>query len=133
VPKKKSLTKTQLAKISSMLQERQARLLGGGHRRPVGLDEDQDRGGDEVDVATLSQHHEMNLDARVRESRELQLIGRALAKIQDGSYGICEECEEPIAIARLEALPFAQYCIDCQERLDEQGVSTDPYEAPDLE
>ena len=129
--KKKSLTKVQHAKMERMLQERQARLFGGGRvRKPV---DDSERGGDEADIASMAQDSEMELDTRVRESRELQLIEQALVRISDGSYGNCEECHEAIAVARLEALPFAQYCIDCQEKMDEQGVPTDRYEVPNLD
>lgn len=41
----------------------------------------------------------------------LEEVERALAKVDDGSYGVCEECGEPIAAARLEAMPATRYCI----------------------
>jgi DnaK suppressor protein len=46
---------------------------------------------------------------------ELQAIDHALARISNGEYGECEECEEPIPIARLRALPTATTCISCAE------------------
>ena len=45
-------------------------------------------------------------------------IDRALQKIEDGSYGICEECEIDIDRERLRILPFAIYCRDCKELLE---------------
>jgi hypothetical protein len=44
----------------------------------------------------------------------------ALAKLTDGTYGICERCRDPISVARLEAVPYARRCVTCQER-DEHG------------
>jgi DnaK suppressor protein len=46
----------------------------------------------------------------------LEDVGRALAKLDDGTYGLCEMCGVPIERARLEALPYARYCLDCQSR-----------------
>jgi DnaK suppressor protein len=51
-----------------------------------------------------------------RLSRDLKLIDRALVDIDAGRYGICVECEEPIAPKRLKALPFATRCVECQAR-----------------
>ena len=50
--------------------------------------------------------------AKVRQIRE------AIARIHEGSYGECQRCEEPIAIKRLNAVPWAVYCIHCQELVD---------------
>jgi DnaK suppressor protein len=44
----------------------------------------------------------------------------ALQKIDEGGFGACERCSEPIADRRLEALPFARYCIDCQRAIEEE-------------
>jgi DnaK suppressor protein len=46
----------------------------------------------------------------------LDEVGRALAKLGDGTYGLCEACGVRIDRARLEALPYARYCLDCQSR-----------------
>lgn len=51
------------------------------------------------------------LAAQLREA--LAAVERALAKIDDGTYGICERCGKPISAARLEAKPASRYCIDC--------------------
>jgi RNA polymerase-binding transcription factor DksA len=49
--------------------------------------------------------------------REIESINRALARMESGSYGICARCEEPIAPARLRALPSAEHCIRCAEKV----------------
>jgi len=58
-----------------------------------------------------------NLD---RTSTLLKSIRAALDRIDDDTYGVCLRCEEPIAEKRLKAVPWASYCVDCQESMDRQ-------------
>lgn len=53
------------------------------------------------------------------ESETLKKIDEALHRLEEGSYGVCEECGEKIGEARLKALPFASTCVQCQERREE--------------
>lgn len=55
------------------------------------------------------------LEARTRQRNQLD---EALRRLDDGTYGICEDCEMPIAPARLRAMPFARRCIKCQEQAE---------------
>ena len=50
-----------------------------------------------------------------KQKQELKEIKEALANIGNGTYGICEMCDEPIAVGRLKAKPFAKFCTDCRE------------------
>ena len=50
-----------------------------------------------------------------KQKQELKEIEEALKNIEDGTYGICEMCDEPIAVGRLKAKPFAKFCTDCRE------------------
>jgi DnaK suppressor protein len=57
----------------------------------------------------------------VRASQDhgrLRLIQQALERINDGSFGICADCEGPIGLKRLQALPWASHCIQCQEQAE---------------
>ena len=63
-----------------------------------------------------------NLD---RESTLLKQVQAALRRIEDGSFGTCLRCEEPIAEKRLRAVPWAAYCVPCQEIIDRQHASGD--------
>jgi DnaK suppressor protein len=58
------------------------------------------------------------IQAEIEE--RIRLVTAAQERLADGTYGVCERCGKKIAAARLEALPFAQYCIDCQEIVDEE-------------
>jgi RNA polymerase-binding protein DksA len=59
---------------------------------------------------------EMDVAMVIRESRELQDIEAALARIADGSYGLCSDCGGEIGPARLKAYPTAERCLPCQEK-----------------
>jgi RNA polymerase-binding transcription factor len=70
---------------------------------------------DETDLASSEVNQSLTLRLRDRERLLIQKVESALSKIQTGTYGICEECEEPIEPKRLEARPVATLCIACKE------------------
>ncbi|XOF34859.1 MAG: RNA polymerase-binding protein DksA [Candidatus Electrothrix sp. YB6] len=69
---------------------------------------------DPNDRATIESDREFELRLRSRERKLLDKIEQAIARIDNGTYGTCAECEEPIALKRLEARPVASFCIDCK-------------------
>src|SRR6476620_3710953 len=71
-------------------------------------------GGDVVDAALDAAQDEISSQLAEVESRELANIERALVRIKAGNYGECEICNERIPLARLNALPYATSCIECQ-------------------
>ncbi|WTK91985.1 TraR/DksA C4-type zinc finger protein [Kribbella sp. NBC_01510] len=73
-------------------------------------------GNDQADVGstTLERDHEMSLANNARDM--LDQIERALAKIDDGTYGVCESCGNAIGKGRLQAFPRATLCVSCKER-----------------
>ena len=77
--------------------------------------------GDAVDVALDSAQNELNSQLAEVENRELAQIEIALEKMQSGSFGLCEICEKIIPLARLQALPYATNCIDCQTNKEIHG------------
>jgi DnaK suppressor protein len=80
-------------------------------------------GGDLVDAALDSAQDELSSQLAEVESRELANIENALDKMRQGSYGDCEICENKIPLARLNALPYASTCIDCQRAAESGGGS----------
>lgn len=71
---------------------------------------------DPLDRATEEEARNNQLRFRGRESRLITKIKKRLQAIDEGTYGICEGCEEPIAMARLKARPVTSYCIDCKTK-----------------
>jgi len=77
--------------------------------------------GDVVDAALDSAQDEISSQLAEVESRELAHIEKALELMRSGSYGICEFCNEKIPMARLNALPYASSCIECQREAERRG------------
>ena len=71
---------------------------------------------DLTDRASLETDRGIELRTRERERKLISKIDEALGRIEDGSYGFCEETDEPIALRRLEARPIATLSLDAQER-----------------
>ena len=85
-------------------------------------DEAQDSTADNhpADVATVTFDRELDYSLEENEGRLLEAIDSALARIDEGTFGICRTCAQPIAEERLEALPWTTQCIDCK-RKEERG------------
>ncbi len=75
---------------------------------------------DEVQLATIRELSITHLD---RETALLRRIRSALRRIEDSSYGTCSRCEEAIPQKRLEAIPWAEYCVKCQEAIDAERAA----------
>ncbi len=72
--------------------------------------------GDLIDQANADAEAELQIRLRGTDSRLLRAIEEALARIKRGSFGVCEACRQPIARARLEAVPWTHLCRECKER-----------------
>jgi DnaK suppressor protein len=69
--------------------------------------------GSQAAAATFVFEQQRDLAMRERERTQLREVEAALAALDAGTYGTCRNCGKPIAAARLEAIPWAQLCIDC--------------------
>ena len=74
-----------------------------------------------ADVVTHMYDREFNLGLASNDRELLSRIQTALKRIKDRTYGVCTGCKKPIAVARLKAIPYAEYCLKCQE-----GMETGP-------
>jgi DnaK suppressor protein len=77
--------------------------------------------GDSADLAFDSGSEEVSSQLAELESRELSQVERALGKLKQGTYGLCEGCQKKIPVARLNALPFSTTCIECQRDMEMYG------------
>jgi DnaK suppressor protein len=117
--KQKPLSKKKLAEYEKLLLNRKRELL----KQVLNQDEDIDeiRGdvaADPLDAAGNSTSLELMTTLGNHERRELSDIDHALMKIENGTYGFCEESGEPIHPMRLEAVPTARFTMQIQERLE---------------
>jgi RNA polymerase-binding transcription factor DksA len=70
----------------------------------------------QADLGTETFEREKDFSLLEQLEAELEDLDRALQKVEEGTYGICESCQQEIAAARLEALPGARFCVDCQSQ-----------------
>ena len=73
---------------------------------------------DSGDQALFDLEREMGISLQEMRNRERQMIEEALSSLEEGTYGQCAECDAEISEKRVQALPFARYCIECQSRLE---------------
>jgi DnaK suppressor protein len=84
----------------------------------------------EEDQAQISHEEFISLQRNSMDYRSLRLVNGALDRLRLGDYGICGECEEPISEKRLAAIPWAKYCVHCQEQqqhIEQQEESGDAH------
>lgn len=116
-----ALTKAQVEEFRTTLHEKRARLIAEAKRT---LDQEMvieaDERMDEVDQASSEYMQAFSFRLRGRERFLLGKIEHALKKMDDGEYGLCEECEEQISLKRLHARPEAQLCIQCKEAQEKE-------------
>lgn len=114
--------KEEIAKLKNVLLQRREVIR---HMLAGDLDVLQGSGeqskGDLLDAALDSAHGELSSQLIEVESRELAQIERALQRMEDGTYGICEITGKPIPLARLQALPYATTTIEAQRELEKRG------------
>src|SRR5579862_8197016 len=90
----------------------------GGDLRDLSNSQKSDATGDSADLAFDSGSEEVASQLAELESRELLQIERALTKLKQGTYGLCEGCQKKIPVTRLNALPFSTTCIECQREME---------------
>src|SRR5436309_13971900 len=73
---------------------------------------------DPVDLAVRNYSKNVMLAVSENESKQLTLIDEAILRVEDKEYGLCQNCQKDINAKRLAAIPWARYCLDCQELLE---------------
>ena len=76
--------------------------------------------GDEGDRGDTERTHEVSILLSARDKEKLLAIEEALEKIQEGTYGVCEECGDEIGPGRLKAMTLAKLCVSCQSNLEKE-------------
>ncbi len=84
---------------------------GGASHAPV----------DMADVATDNFEQEFTLSLMQNQEQVLGEIGEALERIRQGTFGRCEECQKPVAKARLQALPYTRHCVTCARKVQQSS------------
>jgi len=99
------------------LLRKRTEILGTGGIKPLQASMDNNtRQGDMADQASGNNEVHIALKLKQTDAKILQAIEEALWRIEKGTYGMCRDCGEPIAPARLNAIPWTRVCISCKEK-----------------
>jgi DnaK suppressor protein len=100
-----------------VLLRKRGEILGTGGMKPLQASmENNTRQGDMADQASGNNEVHIQLKLKQTDAKILQAIEDALVRIEKGTYGLCRDCGEPIAPARLNAIPWTRVCISCKEK-----------------
>jgi DnaK suppressor protein len=103
--------------FKAALLKKRTEILGTGGIKPLQASmENNTRQGDMADQATGNNEVHIQLKLKQTDAKILQAIEEALARIDKGTYGVCRDCGEQIAEARLHAIPWTRVCISCKEK-----------------
>ncbi len=114
------MEKERLEIFRELLNERLKTLLEEAEKTVSGMTNDKDTFPDPTDRANLETDRNFLLRIRDRERKLILKIKEALARIDDGTFGICEECGEEISEERLKARPVTTLCIECKTKAEEE-------------
>jgi DnaK suppressor protein len=102
--------------FKALLQERLQELLSRAGETVSGMTEQKETFPDPTDRATLESDRNFMLRIRDREHKLIKKVKKALDRIENGTFGICDKCGEDISTARLKARPVTTQCIDCKTK-----------------
>jgi len=116
------MDKNRLAHYKKKIEAKREELLRHiANEEAAGREADEEVTQDIADKATNSYTKEFLFSQSDTEHAQLQLVEDALLRVKNGDFGICQACEKPVQIKRLEAVPWTAHCIECQEK-QEQGL-----------
>ena len=121
------MTAIEMNRLTTILQRSEAELSGSRSTRDDIFIE---KASDEIDEVQQKGERELAIRVLDRNSTKLRQVRFALARIADGTYGVCLHCEEDISPKRMAALPWATSCIKCQEKIDRREIEVD--DTPEL-
>jgi len=106
-------------RFKRLLLAKQQDVLAGKNGIALSSRQSDEPQGDVADQATVETEAKVQARLRQTESHLLRAIDEALARIEQGIYGVCQTCGNPIPKARLEAVPWTRVCRECKERKSE--------------
>ncbi|CZE45731.1 RNA polymerase-binding protein DksA [Campylobacter geochelonis] len=117
------MKKSELEFFKKMLEERRVQIVKNINVSANEINELRESGAvDEFDMASINSDSNLEYSISAKQREELYDIDISLSKIKNGTYGICEMCEEEISVARLKAKPNAKLCISCKEISEKNKV-----------
>jgi DnaK suppressor protein len=119
----KAMTTAKVQEVRKILEVKRKELMAGSSDRDEILIEN---AAEEFDRLQQQLNREVAIRNLDRESKLLKDVQAAINRMDDESFGICLRCDEEIPEKRLKALPWAAYCVPCQETVDRQRAAGEP-------
>jgi DnaK suppressor protein len=105
----------ELKQYEKILVNKRNEIIESQRKAALESEDTNDTKGDFVDQSEKSVHTMINIRIQETEYKLLKAIESALLRIENGTYGICQECGKPIAAARLRSVPWTRLCVKCKE------------------
>ena len=116
------MSRSEIERYRAMLEAKKTEFsFGLRSREDIAIE----KTADQLDEVQFAGERELAISNLDRESRLLQSVRSALARMEDGSYGVCLQCDTQINPKRLSAVPWAAYCVRCQESADRHGFESE--------
>ena len=119
LPPDEYLSNEEVLKLWGIVQNHINSLMANGRDAVSNLTEDRDQEADAIDVASSESEREFVLRLADRERLMLRKLKKAQERMEEGEYGMCESCGEPITFKRLMVRPVATQCIDCKTHAEQ--------------
>jgi DnaK suppressor protein len=110
------MNKKELEFFKELLEKRLEELLSHADDTVSGMTEQKENFPDPTDRATLESDRNFMLRIRDREHKLIKKVKKALDRIENGTFGICEKCGDDISIERLKARPVTTQCLECKTK-----------------
>jgi len=110
------MKKEDLEFFKNLLTDRLSELLSHADSTVTGMTKPKENFADPTDRASHEAERSFELRIRDREHKLIKKIKKTLVRIDNGTFGMCESCEEEISIARLKARPVTTQCVECKTR-----------------
>ncbi|MFQ5672032.1 MAG: TraR/DksA family transcriptional regulator [Nitrospinales bacterium] len=118
------MNKRKLPTFRKKLEKIRADLIGDAEQTlKLSKESESQPAPDISDEATRIYHSQLMQNLGDQEWETFKLVDEALEKIENGGYGICRKCDQAIPEARLNIVPFAQYCVECQNVIEKERAA----------
>ncbi len=123
VPLKFNLSEAQQEEYRELLFAQRRSIMQRLRHSSVHLESGRQAGDEGAEVGSDDFIRETGIQIMSDDARKLGSISQALRNLDDGTYGVCQDCSKPIGEARLKAKPYARLCIDCKSEREKNGFS----------
>lgn len=124
VPVKSNFTEIQIAEYRDLLFAQRRSILQRIRHSSLNLESGRQAGDEGAEIGSDDFIRETGIQIMAEDARKLDAISLALRNLEEGTYGVCQDCSQQIGDARLKAKPYARFCIECKSIREKSGISS---------